>query len=247
MTDFTALLVADRGQAAPPIHLVDKASFDDWLKHGRPRTGRCSKRSASTARGFACLLPRGGEFEVVARGQGRWRVIALVPRQAAESLPEGTYGSPAAGRGRPVLGWLLGQYRFDRYRTGEEAARPARPAHRRAGADRRDRAARRSDRPGPRPRQHARRRSRPRRARGGGAALWPTRPARRSASPRDHALDEGYPMIAAVGAAAAPSARAAADRAGMGQARRTRGSRSSARASASIRGGLDLKPPPACG
>ena len=39
MTDFASLLVADRGQKAQPIHLVDKASFDDWLK-SRPAEDR---------------------------------------------------------------------------------------------------------------------------------------------------------------------------------------------------------------
>jgi len=32
MTDFASLLVADRGQKARPIHLVDKSGFADWAK-----------------------------------------------------------------------------------------------------------------------------------------------------------------------------------------------------------------------
>ena len=32
MTDFASLLVADRGQKARPIHLVDKTSFAGWAK-----------------------------------------------------------------------------------------------------------------------------------------------------------------------------------------------------------------------
>ena len=32
MPEFASLLVADRGQKARPIHLVDKHSFDAWLK-----------------------------------------------------------------------------------------------------------------------------------------------------------------------------------------------------------------------
>ena len=32
MTDFASLLVPDRGQKARPIHLVDKNSFEGWLK-----------------------------------------------------------------------------------------------------------------------------------------------------------------------------------------------------------------------
>ena len=39
MTDFASLLVADRGQAARTIHLVDKDSFAGWLKR-RPAEDR---------------------------------------------------------------------------------------------------------------------------------------------------------------------------------------------------------------
>ena len=39
MTDFAPLLVADRGQMARPIHLVDQGSFEGWLKK-RPAEDR---------------------------------------------------------------------------------------------------------------------------------------------------------------------------------------------------------------
>ena len=39
MTDFASLLVADRGQKARLIHLVDKDSFDGWAK-GRGQATR---------------------------------------------------------------------------------------------------------------------------------------------------------------------------------------------------------------
>ncbi len=41
MTDFPQPLVADRGQKAHPIHLVDKASFEDWSKTRPPRIAPC--------------------------------------------------------------------------------------------------------------------------------------------------------------------------------------------------------------
>ena len=62
MTDFAPLLVADRGQAARTIHLVDKDSFDAWLK-GRPAEDRAllqaHKFNGKKAFTFV-LLPRGG-------------------------------------------------------------------------------------------------------------------------------------------------------------------------------------------
>src|SRR5205085_2763947 len=45
--------------------------------------------------------------------------------KAAESLPEGSYRVAGRGPGPAVLGWLLGQYRFDRYRK-EPPAKGAR-------------------------------------------------------------------------------------------------------------------------
>jgi leucyl aminopeptidase len=44
--------------------------------------------------------------------------------KAAESLPEGSYRVAGRGPGPAVLGWLLGQYRFDRYRTEAKSAGP---------------------------------------------------------------------------------------------------------------------------
>ena len=103
--------------------------------------------------------------------------------KAAESLPEGTYRVAGRGPGPAVLGWLLGQYRFDRYKK-EPSAKGARVLLT-------DEPARidetvlhgRGDLPGPRPGQHPRRRSRPGRAGDWRCWRWPTRAARRSPSP----------------------------------------------------------------
>ena len=67
MTDFSSLIAADRGQDARPINLVDKSSFDGWLK-SRPAEDRAlieaQRFDAKTEHAFV-LLPRGGDFEVV--------------------------------------------------------------------------------------------------------------------------------------------------------------------------------------
>ena len=67
MTDLSQLLVADRGQKARAIHLVDKASFGGWLKK-RPAEDRTLLEASrfDGKHGFKfVLLPRGGDFEVV--------------------------------------------------------------------------------------------------------------------------------------------------------------------------------------
>jgi len=119
MTDFASFLVPDRGQKARPIHLVDKGSFDAWVK-SRPAEDRAlleaHRFDATTAYAFA-ILPRGGEFEVLtavknAKELSPWCLAAL-----AEKLPDGTYKLADGDPGVAALGWLLGQHRFDAYRS----------------------------------------------------------------------------------------------------------------------------------
>ncbi len=126
MTDFSKLLVADRGQKARLIHLVDKQSFDEWAK-GRPAEDRALlKAHAFDGKvGFAfVLLPREAEeFEVVsavadAKSLSPWCLARL-----GESLPEGTYKLADGEPRQAALGWLLAQHRFDAYRKADDAER----------------------------------------------------------------------------------------------------------------------------
>lgn len=119
MSDFAALLVADRGHKARAVHLVDKESFDSWAKK-RPAEDRALltalRFDGKTGFAFA-LLPRGGEFEVVSAVK---TVAALSPwclARLAESLPEGAYQLASGEPGKAALGWLLAQHRFDAYRA----------------------------------------------------------------------------------------------------------------------------------
>jgi len=125
MTDFAALLVADRAQDARPIHLVDKDSFAGWLKK-RPAEDRAllEAHRFDGKKAFAfVLLPRGGDFEVVSAVKN---VASLSPwclAKLGEALPEGTYKLTEGEPGPAALGWLLAQHRFDRYRTKDEPER----------------------------------------------------------------------------------------------------------------------------
>ena len=118
MTDISPLLQPDRGQPATAIHLVDKKRYEEWLK-GQPER----VRQAVNAQGFKgegyqlAILP--GERDEWSAVLGVADVEDLSPwclAKAAESLPEGTYRLAAGGPGPATLGWLLGQYRFDRYK-----------------------------------------------------------------------------------------------------------------------------------
>jgi leucyl aminopeptidase len=119
MTDFASLLTADRAQKARPIHLVDKHGFDAWLKK-RPAEDRVliAAHRFDAKKPFAfVLLPSGGDFEVVSAVDD---VASLSPWSLAklgESLPEGTYRVAEREPGRAALGWLLAQHRFEPYRS----------------------------------------------------------------------------------------------------------------------------------
>ena len=124
MTDFVSLLVADRGQKARPIHLVDKTSFADWAKR-RPAEDRAllAAHRFDGETGFAyAILPRGNDFEVVSAVKNISELSPWCLAKLAQSLPEGTYRLAGGDPGQSALGWLLAQHRFDRFRKPPEKA-----------------------------------------------------------------------------------------------------------------------------
>jgi leucyl aminopeptidase len=124
MTDFAPLLVADRGQKARVIHLVDKESFEGWMKK-RPAEDRAlleAQRFDGKAIFAFALLPRGGEFEVVATVKDAGVLSPWCLAKLAESLPEGIYKLIDGEPGKAALGWLLGQHNFDDYRSKKDEA-----------------------------------------------------------------------------------------------------------------------------
>jgi len=118
MTRLADLLQPDRGQPAIAIHLTDKTSFEDWLKAQPGRVRAAVKAQGFKGEGFQlAILPGEKEDWSVVLGvanAGELSVWCLA--KAAESLPEGTYRVVTGGPGPAMLGWLLGQYRFDRYK-----------------------------------------------------------------------------------------------------------------------------------
>ena len=127
MTDYSALLKADNDQPARSIHLVEAAGYDDWLAAQPDRV-----RAIAAAQKFQ---GKPGELAIVpGEAAGDWWVVAGIANKAApgpwclaklaETLPEGMYrlaeGSPDAA----ALGWLTAHYRFDRYRKDENPVAP---------------------------------------------------------------------------------------------------------------------------
>jgi leucyl aminopeptidase len=119
MTELSAILQPDKGQPATAIHLVDKKGFEDWLKTQPARV-----RSAVTAQGFK---PEAHRIAILPGERDEWSALlgvsdasALGPwclAKAAEALPQGTYRTSTGSAGAAALGWLLGHYRFTRYKA----------------------------------------------------------------------------------------------------------------------------------
>ena len=123
MTDFASLLRPDRGEPAHLVHLVDKASAADWLaRQPAPRRAvlEAMRFDGKGAHRFAILPAVDGGFEVVAAVASRDGLTPWCLARLGEALPAGTYRLSDQAPGAAALGWLLGQHRFDRYRTTPE-------------------------------------------------------------------------------------------------------------------------------
>jgi leucyl aminopeptidase len=128
MTDFASLFVADRGQTARLLHLVDKAGFEEWVK-GQPervRTAAAAQRFA--AKGFELAILPGEAADDWSVALGVANVAELSPwclAKAGGSLPDGNYRLAQGSAGPAALGWLLAQHRFDRYRSENDPRQQA--------------------------------------------------------------------------------------------------------------------------
>lgn len=121
MTDFSALLAADKGQKAHAIGFVGEAGLDA-LRAGLSETARAALDVAGfRGRADQCaLLPHGDDFRLIvgagdSETPGRWTLAV-----AAAQLPEGLYRVDGALPPVALHGWLMAQHRFSRYLKPEK-------------------------------------------------------------------------------------------------------------------------------
>ena len=122
MSEKNALIQPDRGQPAIAIHLTDTSGFEDLLKGlpaaqrsvlaahqftGKPGTHAIVPDNAANDHGWAVMVG------VAERGAPSFWCLARL----AETLPAGTYRLANGQPGAAMLGWVLGQYSFERYRS----------------------------------------------------------------------------------------------------------------------------------
>lgn len=116
MSEKDALIQPDRGQGAIAIHLVDKAGLGTFRKGlAGPQRAMLDAHEFKADGQDYVILP-GGDGWLVAAGVAdvsnlsSWSLATL-----AEKLPAGTYRLVGAEPGPALFGWITGQYSFDRY------------------------------------------------------------------------------------------------------------------------------------
>jgi leucyl aminopeptidase len=123
VNSFSSLIQPDRGAPARTIQAIDKAGFEAWLKALSPRA-----RAAVAAQRFSgksaelAILPgeAAEEWSVAVGVEGADELGPWCLAKSAEALPEGEYRVEGSA-GRAMLGWLLAQHRFERYRKPESS------------------------------------------------------------------------------------------------------------------------------
>ena len=125
MAETIDLIQPDRGQDAISIHLVSRDGFEAWAKQLS-----AGQRSALEAQKF-----EGGGYQtaIVPDGDG-WFAVGGVANPAelsswcmaklAEDLPAGTYRRAEGEPGPALHGWQTAQYTFERYKQPERPTGP---------------------------------------------------------------------------------------------------------------------------
>jgi len=126
MTDFLPLLRPDRSESAHTIHLVDKTSFDGWASRQPPARRAlldAMRLDGKTGYQFALLPAAGAAHDVVTTVADTAKLSPWCLARLGEALPSGTYRLADGNPGIAALGWLLGQHRFERYKSTPAPAR----------------------------------------------------------------------------------------------------------------------------
>ena len=125
MTDINDLIQPDRGQDAIAIHLVNKDGFEDFAK-----TLSAGQRAQLAAQKFTgsplqtAILADGDSFFAVGGVSDPTKLKAWSLAALADQLPAGTYRLANAESGSAKFGWLTAQYSFSRYRKDENPVGP---------------------------------------------------------------------------------------------------------------------------
>ncbi|MDZ4307404.1 leucyl aminopeptidase family protein [Allopontixanthobacter sp.] len=125
MSNTPDLIQADRAQDAIRIHLVNKDSFESWV-----RTLPAGQRAALAAQKFdgsgyqVGIVPEGDDWFAVGGVADPESLSSWCLGKLAEELPAGTYRLADHDPAAAIFGWQTAQYSFTRYKSEAEDAGP---------------------------------------------------------------------------------------------------------------------------
>jgi leucyl aminopeptidase len=124
MTNYETLIQPDNGQAATAIEIIAKSDYTHWLM-AQPASVRAmasAQNFTGEARDFAILQePHTDSWRALLCVADSEKLDLWALAKAADVLPEGTYRLVGAEVGDAMLGWLLAHYHFDAYKTNAKA------------------------------------------------------------------------------------------------------------------------------
>lgn len=129
MTEAKALIRPDRGEDAIAIHLVNKEgaeAFAQGLTAGQ-RAALAAQKFEGGGYQYA-IVPNGDSWFVVSGVANPESLSSWCLAKLAEELPEGVYrlasGADGCGPGPAMFGWVTGQHRFARYKSEDKSQGP---------------------------------------------------------------------------------------------------------------------------
>ncbi|MCA1748798.1 MAG: leucyl aminopeptidase family protein, partial [Sphingomonadales bacterium] len=127
MTDYAALLLPDKGQPAHDLHLVNADGYEEWLKSRPDRERALLAAQKFAGKGYeVAILPgdKPEEWSAVLGVADPESLSSWCLAKAAETLPGGSYRVAGRDPGPAAFGWLTAQYRFDRYKQEPDPSEP---------------------------------------------------------------------------------------------------------------------------
>jgi leucyl aminopeptidase len=125
MTKAQALIRPDRGQDAIAIHLVNKEGAETFAKglSAGQRAALAAQRFEGASYQYA-IVPNGDSWFVVSGVANPESLSSWCLAKLAEELPEGVYRLASGDPGPAMFGWLTGQHRFARYKSEDKSQGP---------------------------------------------------------------------------------------------------------------------------
>ncbi|MCA0910787.1 leucyl aminopeptidase family protein [Qipengyuania gaetbuli] len=125
MADTAALIQPDQGQDATLIHLVNKDGFETWAKKLSAPQRAALKAQKFDGSGYQVgIVPDGDGWFAVGGVANPDKLSSWCMAKLAEVLPEGTYRRADGQPGPALHGWQTAQYRFERYKKPEQPVGP---------------------------------------------------------------------------------------------------------------------------